>query len=80
MNALRLRQGFSFELFEQRTGINRKDLLDACKHIDEDLLVVSATGVKTSQRGFDFLNEVLEQFLTVIRMSPQINADEHRYL
>ena len=77
MNALRLRQGFSFELFEQRTGINRKDLLDACKHIDEDLLVVSATGVKTSQRGFDFLNEVLEQFLTIIRMSPQINADEH---
>ncbi|MBT8130010.1 MAG: radical SAM family heme chaperone HemW [Gammaproteobacteria bacterium] len=67
MNALRLRKGFSFELFEQRTGINRQHLLDVCKHIDEDLLVVSDTGITTSQRGFDFLNTLLESILTGIQ-------------
>ena len=67
MNALRLRHGFSYELFEQRTGINRQHLLDVCKHIDEDLLVVSAAGITTSQRGFDFLNTLLESILTGIQ-------------
>lgn len=67
MNALRLRKGFSYELFEQRTGIGRQHLLEACRNIDESLLVMSATGVTTSQRGYDFLNEVLESFLTSIQ-------------
>ena len=63
MNALRLRRGFSFELFEQRTGIGRERLLDACDRVDEDLLLISETELCTSRRGFDFLNTVLEQFL-----------------
>jgi oxygen-independent coproporphyrinogen-3 oxidase len=63
MNALRLRQGFSYELFQQRTGINTERLLDACKNIDPDLLVISETGLNTSPRGFDFLNDVLAGFL-----------------
>jgi len=63
MNALRLRQGFSYELFQQRTGINTERLLEACKNIDPDLLVISETGLNTSPRGFDFLNDVLASFL-----------------
>jgi oxygen-independent coproporphyrinogen-3 oxidase len=63
LNALRLRQGFSYELFEQHTGINRQRLLEACKNTDPDLLVVTETGLNTSPRGFDFLNDVLESFL-----------------
>ena len=63
LNALRLRAGFSFQLFEQRTGIRRERLLDACSIVDEDLLVVSNTGLSTSRRGYDFLNVVLEKFL-----------------
>ena len=63
LNALRLRQGFSYELFEQRSGINRQRLLEACKNIDPDLLVISETGLNTSPRGFDFLNDVLGSFL-----------------
>ena len=63
LNALRLRQGFTYELFEQRTGINTQQLLDACKNVDPDLLLVSETGLGTSARGFDFLNDVLESFL-----------------
>ena len=63
LNALRLRHGFTFELFEQRTGIIKQRLLDACQNVDPDLLVISETGLNTSPRGFDFLNDVLESFL-----------------
>ena len=63
LNALRLRQGFSYESFEQRTGIDKQRLLEACKNTDPDLLVVTDTGINTSKRGFDFLNDVLESFL-----------------
>ncbi len=64
LNALRLRQEFTYELFEQRTGIDTQQLLDACKKVDPDLLLLSETGLSTSPRGFDFLNDVLESFLT----------------
>ena len=67
MNALRLRKGFSYELFEQRTGISRQHLLEACSNIDDSLLVITETGVTTSRRGFDFLNEVLSNFLAGIQ-------------
>ena len=63
LNALRLRQGFTYDLFEQRSGISKQALLEACKNIDPDLLVISETGLNTSPRGFDFLNDVLEGFL-----------------
>ena len=63
LNALRLRQGFSFDLFEQRTGISRERLLTGCDRIAPELLVISETGLGTSQRGFDFLNDILEKFL-----------------
>jgi oxygen-independent coproporphyrinogen-3 oxidase len=63
LNALRLRHGFTHKIFEQRTGINRQHLLEACKNIDPDLLVITKTGLNTSPRGFDFLNDVLESFL-----------------
>lgn len=63
LNALRLREGFSYELFEQRSGIGRERLLEVCNNIDPELLVISETGLNTSQRGFDFLNDVLQKFL-----------------
>ncbi len=63
MNALRLRRGFGYELFEQRTGIDRQRLIEACSKVDADLLLVSEQGITTTDRGFDFLNHVLEMFL-----------------
>jgi len=63
LNALRLRDGFGYELFERRTGIDRGRLIDTCGAVDPDLLVLTTTGLRTSQRGFDFLNDVLEKFL-----------------
>ena len=63
MNALRLREGFSYALFEQRTGIGRKALLEACERVDPALLTVSDSGLNTSSRGYDFLNDVLQALL-----------------
>ena len=63
MNALRLRQGFSCDLFEQRTGIERQRLIEACSNIDADLLLVSEHEIAATPRGFDFLNDLLEMLL-----------------
>ena len=63
MNALRLREGFSFDLFEQRTGIARNRLLDRCRSIDDELLVITDSGLAASTRGFDFLNDLLQKFI-----------------
>ena len=38
-------------------------LFEACDGIDKDLLVFSDEGLSTSERGFDFLNNVLQHFL-----------------
>ncbi len=63
LNALRLREGFEIQLFEQRTGIQSSTLLDACRAVDPELLVIDKDRIATSRRGYDFLNEVLENFL-----------------
>jgi oxygen-independent coproporphyrinogen-3 oxidase len=63
LNALRLKGGFTFDLFEQHTGIDREQLLEACDDIDPELLMISGSGLATSPRGFDFLNDVLQKFL-----------------
>ena len=63
MNALRLREGFDFDLFEQRTGLERRALINACNKIDPELIVISDQGLKATPRGYDFLNEVLEKLV-----------------
>ena len=63
LNALRLKQGITFDLFENNTGLDKNMLLDACTSIDADLLVVDKIGIKTSEKGYRFLNDVLERFL-----------------
>jgi putative oxygen-independent coproporphyrinogen III oxidase len=71
LNALRLKSGFRFELFEQRTGIGRERLLQACNAIDPGLLVITATGLTTSARGFNFLDDVLQQLLASCEQAAQ---------
>ena len=63
LNALRLKSGFTYELFEQNTGLNRRQLIEACQKIDSELLITHETGIRTSDKGYRFLNDVLEQFL-----------------
>ena len=63
LNALRLKKGFNYEVFECNTGIDRGVLIKACHNIDSELLIVTDSGIRTSDKGYRFLNNVLELFL-----------------
>lgn len=63
LNALRLKNGFSYETFETNTGLNRESLINACQNVDAELLTISDSGIRTSDKGYRFLNDVLQQFL-----------------
>lgn len=63
MNSLRLKEGFSVDIFEQRTGLKRQDLLKVCQNLDDSLLNIESDHIKTSDHGYRFLNNVLEQLL-----------------
>jgi len=63
LNALRLKNGFSYETFEINTGVEKNILIKACQGIDAELLIINETGIRTSNKGYRFLNDVLEQFL-----------------
>lgn len=63
LNALRLKNGFSYDIFEANTGLDRGVLIEACRHIDTRLLILNDSGVRTSDTGYHFLNDVLQQLL-----------------
>lgn len=63
LNALRLKNGFSYDTFETNTGLSRGMLIEACQHIDANLLILDDSGIRTSNKGYRFLNDVLQQFL-----------------
>jgi putative oxygen-independent coproporphyrinogen III oxidase len=64
MNALRLREGFAEPLFSERTGLPAEALepeLSAC--LDEGLLARDGGFVRCTERGYNFLDNVLQRFL-----------------
>ena len=68
MNALRLKTGFSQELFEKRTGIAFSDISQKVQtQIDKGLMYKNLTDsglfYTTTKKGYRFLNSVLEEFL-----------------
>lgn len=64
LNALRLREGFALSLFEARTGIGRAMLTPRLEPLtDARLLRLSGERVRCTDRGYDYLNEILEQLL-----------------
>lgn len=63
LNALRLKNGCEFEVFEKNTGLDKSVLIQACEKISPTLLIIDDFGVRTSDKGYDFLNDVLENFL-----------------
>lgn len=63
LNALRLKQGFNLDLFEQHTGLNRSLLLDTiaqAKH--KELLSVDNQHLQPSELGYRFLNDLINLF------------------
>jgi putative oxygen-independent coproporphyrinogen III oxidase len=63
LNALRLKNGFSYEVFECNTGLDRKAVIEACLTIDAELLLMDDWGVRCSDKGYRFLNDILEKFI-----------------
>lgn len=64
LNALRLKQGVDVDLFNQRTGLNINTIdnkLDKAKSLG--LLSESNAIIKSTQKGYDFLNDLQSIFL-----------------
>lgn len=64
LNALRLRQGFQWVDFEQRTGLKRNLLAEPIMMLaQKGLLVEEQQGLRTTEQGWLHLNAVIETFL-----------------
>lgn len=64
MNALRLRRGFSWVLFESRTGLSRTTIVDTVALAESKRWVdVTQIGVTPTEQGLRFLNELILLFL-----------------
>ncbi len=63
LNILRLKNGCKLSLFPYRTGLRVIQLKQACKDIDPELLIIDKERIRTTEKGFLFLNEILQQLL-----------------
>ena len=64
LNALRLKQGFNLNLFEDRTGQSPLAIERRLQQAqDLDLLLIDNKQVKPSDKGYNFLNDLIERFL-----------------
>jgi oxygen-independent coproporphyrinogen-3 oxidase len=63
LNALRLKAGSDLDTFEKHTGLSRNNLEQAVRDIDPDLLLINDRRISTTDRGFLFLNEILEKLI-----------------
>ena len=64
LNALRLIEGFSAELFEMRTGLPLLGVRDELERSERDGLIERTVDtIRPSAKGQRFLNELLERFL-----------------
>jgi oxygen-independent coproporphyrinogen-3 oxidase len=63
LNALRLKKGSDIQTFEKHTGLNFETLKHAVKNIDSSLLICNKNKIATTNKGFLFLNEILEELI-----------------
>jgi len=63
LNALRLKNGSDITTFKKNTGLNYKILKAAVKNIDSSLLFIDKNKITTSEKGYMFLNVILEELL-----------------
>ena len=64
LNAIRLKQGFNKEIFEHRTFLNFSSIQSKVdKLIDDGLLIKVDQQYQTSNKGWAFINSIVESFL-----------------
>jgi len=61
LNALRLKNGSDKKTFEKNTGLDFDALKQAVKNIEPSLLLIDKNKICTTEKGFLFLNEILEK-------------------
>jgi len=63
LNALRLKQGFDIQTFEQNTGLSSELIIEKCQNaIGEGLLERNEKGFAATQQGYLFLNDLINLF------------------
>ncbi|MCG6939470.1 MAG: radical SAM family heme chaperone HemW [Gammaproteobacteria bacterium] len=63
LNALRLKQGCDMKTFVKHTGLDCAVLERAVENIDSSLLFFDKNKITTTDKGFLFLNDILEELL-----------------
>lgn len=64
LNALRLREPVSIAMFQQRTGRTLAAVKEVVEQAERDgLLQVQEGALSTTEKGFRYLNDLLERFL-----------------
>lgn len=64
LNTLRLRDGFSFDLFERQTFLSKDTIQNNLQvAIDRGLLKVNKDNVKPTDKGYLFLNDCINTFI-----------------
>lgn len=63
LNALRLKNGCDLTTFNNRTNLRLNDLHNATKNIEPSLLQLNDKKICTTDKGFLFLNEILESLI-----------------
>lgn len=65
LNALRLKEGFDPALFFERTGLSLSTIQAGLSlAIEKNLLIQTPKSIKPTERGFDFLSDLQEMFLS----------------
>jgi len=63
LNALRLKTGCDIKVFKTTTGLDSCALKQAVKNISPDLLILDKNKVTTTNKGYLFLNDILERLI-----------------
>ena len=63
LNALRLKDGSDVKTLERNTGLKYQALETAVKDVDAELLLMNKNQITTTDKGFLFLNEILDKLL-----------------
>ena len=63
LNALRLKTGTTIKTFQHHTGLKQDALVQLIKNVDPALLFIDKNRITTTDKGFLFLNEILENLL-----------------
>jgi oxygen-independent coproporphyrinogen-3 oxidase len=63
LNVLRLRKGVPIATFENTTGLKKDNLLKTCESVEAELLTIDDDRIRASDKGYRFLNNVLEKIV-----------------